>query len=374
MKKILLLGASGSIGKQTIDVINNHSNELKLVGASVGKNTDYLKELLNNYDLEYAYCIEKDEELIKKYPNTKFYFGDDIKEIVKEKSYDTLVNALVGYVGFEPTLNAINAKKNIALANKETLIVGGDIINKALKENNVNLYPIDSEHSAIFQCLQGNNKEDVNKLIITASGGSFRDKTREELKNVTVEDALKHPNWNMGAKITIDSATMMNKGFEIIEAHHLFGFDFDHIDAIIQKESIIHSMVEYKDGSIIGQLGLPDMRLPIKYSLLYPRHVESKNGEHLDFNKISSLSFNKIDYERYPLVKLAYEVGRKGGNLGAVLVGANDESVRLFLDKKISFLDIEKNVIDAVKTCKYIENPSLEDLKDSYNWAKNRLK
>ncbi|MDO5441998.1 MAG: DAK2 domain-containing protein, partial [Bacillota bacterium] len=166
MKKILLLGASGSIGKQTIDVINNHSDELKLVGASVGKNTDYLKELLNNYDLEYAYCIEKDEELIKKYPNTKFYFGDDIKEIVKEKSYDTLVNALVGYVGFEPSLNAINAKKNIALANKETLIVGGDIINKALKENGVKLYPIDSEHSAIFQCLQGNSKEDVNKLNV----------------------------------------------------------------------------------------------------------------------------------------------------------------------------------------------------------------
>ena len=375
MKKILLLGASGSIGKQTIDVINNHPKDLKLIGASVGRQVDFLKILLCKFKLKYAYCIEENEELVKKYPNTKFYFGENgIKEIVKEKGYDTLVNALVGYVGFEPTLNAINSKKNIALANKETLIVGGDIINKALKKNKVSLYPIDSEHSAIFQCLQGHNIKDVNKLIITASGGSFRDKTREQLKNVSVKSALKHPNWNMGEKITIDSATMMNKGFEIIEAHHLFGFDYDHIDTIIQKESVIHSMVEYKDGSIIAQLGLPDMRLPIKYSLLFPRHVESKNSEHLDFNKINSLSFNKIDFNRYPLVKLAYEVGRKGGNLGAVLVGANDKSVALFLKKKISFLDIEKNVISAIHNATYIKNPTLNDLKESYDWAYNYAK
>ena len=375
MKRVLLLGASGSIGTQTIDVINNHSDELVLVGASVGKKIDYLRELLSKYALKYAYSIDKQVDLEKQYPNTKFYYGEDgILNIVKEQEYDVLVNALVGYVGFEPTLNAIKNKKDIALANKETLIVGGDIINKAIRDNNVYLYPIDSEHSAIFQCLQGNKKEEVRRLIVTASGGSFRDKTREELKDVSVEDALKHPNWNMGAKITIDSATMMNKGFEIIEAHHLFGFDFDHIDTIIQKESIIHSMVEYNDGSIIAQLGLPDMRLPIKYSLLYPNHKASCNSDYLDFNKISSLSFKEVDFDRYPLVKLAYEVGRKGGNLGAVLVGANDESVRLFLNKEISFTDIEKNVIKAINNCKYIENPSLVDLKESYNWGRNYIK
>ena len=375
MKKILLLGASGSIGKQTIDVINNHSDKLCLVGASVGINIKFLKELLNKYKLEYVYSINRDEELEKAYPNVKFYYGENgIKEIVKETSYDMLVNALVGYVGFEPTLNAINNKKDVALANKETLIVGGDIINKALKDNDVKLYPIDSEHSAIFQCLQANDKKDVHKLIITASGGSFRDLNRDQLKSVTVEDALKHPNWNMGKKITIDSATMMNKGFEIIEAHYLFNFDFDHIDAVIQKESVIHSMVEYNDGSIIAQLGLPDMRVPIKYSLLYPNHVLSNTSEYLDFNKITSLSFKPIDYERYPLVKLAYEVGRKGGNLGAVLVGANDKSVALFLDRKISFLDIEKNVISAIKEAKYIEHPTLQDLIESYKWANNFVK
>ena len=375
MKRILLLGASGSIGTQTIEVINNHCDELKLVGASVGNNIDYLKELLSKYELEYAYSIEKDEELINKYPNTTFYFGDDgIKDIVFEKSYDVLVNALVGYVGFEPTLNAIKNRKDIALANKETLIVGGDIITDAVDNYDVRLYPIDSEHSAIFQALQGHKKEDVHRLIITASGGSFRDKTRDELKDVTVEEALNHPNWNMGHKITIDSATMMNKGFEIIEAHHLFGFDYDHIDAIIQKESIIHSMVEYNDGSIIGQLGLADMKTPIKYSLLYPRHKASKDNNYLDFNQISNLSFKPIDFERYPLVKLAYEVGRKSGNLGAALVGANDECVRLFLEKKISFLDIEKNVIQTIKDCKFIQNPGVEELKSTYKWAKNHIK
>lgn len=349
MKKILLLGASGSIGKQTIDVINNHPDELKLVGASVGKNIDYLKELLDKYNLEYAYSIEKDDELAKKYPNTRFYFGDEgIKEIVKETSYDTLVNALVGYVGFEPTLNAINSKKDIALANKETLIVGGDIINKAIKDNNVNLYPIDSEHSAIFQCLQGNKKEEVRRLIVTASGGSFRDKTREELKDVSVEDALKHPNWNMGKKITVDCATMVNKGLEVMEAHYLFDCDYDDIKTIIHRESIVHSMVEYRDGSVMACLSIPDMRGPISYAMSYPNKESYSFISSLDLTKIAKLSFEEMNMSRFPMLDLAYKVGKMGGIMPTVYNSSNEVATSLFINRKIKFLEIENIIYESV--------------------------
>ena len=374
MKKLLLLGASGSIGKQTIDVINEHPNDLKLVGASVGKNIDVLKELLLTFELSFVYSIDRDEKLEQRYPNVKFYYGDDgLLEIVKEQGYDMLVNALVGFCGFIPTLNAINAHKDIALANKETLVAGGDLIYEALNKNSVNLYPIDSEHSAILQSLQGNRKEDVNRLILTASGGSFRDLTRDELKNVTLEDALKHPNWSMGSKITIDSATMMNKGFEIMEAHHLFNMPYDKIDVLLHDESIIHSMVEYNDGSIINQIGAPNMRLPIKYALLYPYHLKDNNNEHMDLAEVGTLHFRKLDYNRYPLVKLAKEVGQFGGNFGAILIGANDEAVDLFIHKHISFLDIENLIFATLKDAHFIKNPTANELVESHNWAKKRV-
>lgn len=374
MKRILLLGASGSIGTQTIDVINAHQDELKLVGAGVGKNIDFLSELLSKHNLAFAYSIERNDDLINKYPNTKFYFGEEgLKEIVKEKEYDMFVNALVGFAGFIPTLNAINNFKDIALANKETLVAGGELINAALKKNNVKLFPIDSEHSAIAQCLHGNDKKEVKRLILTASGGSFRDKKRNELLNVTVEDALKHPNWSMGYKITIDSATMMNKGFEVIEAHYLFNIDYENIDVIIHDESFIHSMVEYNDNSILGQFGAADMRLPIKYAILNERHLKDDNNNPLNLDELTALHFRKMDYQRYPLVKLAKEVGKVGGNFGAVLIGANDEAVDLFVHKRIKFLQIEEYIFKTLKDAHFIKNPTPQELVDSSNWAKKHV-
>lgn len=371
MKRILLLGASGSIGTQSIDVIKQHKEELSLVGAGVGKQVDYLAKILAEFDLKFAYSIERHILLEQQYPNTKFYYGEQgLIDIVKEKDYDMFENALVGFAGFEPTLEAIKNHKDIALANKETLVAGGDLINAAIKEYGVQLFPIDSEHSAIAQCLIGNKKEDVRRLILTASGGSFRDKTRAELENVTVEQALNHPNWSMGSKITIDSATMMNKGFEIMEAHHLFNMPYDKIDVLIHYESTIHSMVEYNDGSIINQIGTPDMRLPIKFALLYPRHINDANDNYCDLAKIGTLHFKDIDYKRYPLVKIAKEIGKLGGNFGAILIGANDEAVDLFLHKRIKFVEIEKYIIETLKNSTYIKNPDAKQLIASHKWAK----
>ena len=371
MKRIILLGASGSIGKQTIDVIKEHPHDLELVGAGVGNNVDFLRELLKEFDLRFAYSISRVEELEKEHPYTKFYYGDNgLKEIVKEKEYDLFVNALVGFSGFIPTLNAINNYKDVALANKETLVAGGELINAALKDTGVSLYPIDSEHSAIAQALRGNRYEDIKRLIITGSGGSFRDLNRNELNDVTLEQALKHPNWNMGAKITIDSATMMNKGFEVMEAHYLFNMPYEKIDVVLHAESVIHSMVEYNDGSIIAQLGSPDMRLPIKYALLYPKHLADSNNNPLDIAKLSTLHFKEMDYTRYPLVKLAKEIGQFGGNFGAILIGANDEAVDLFIHKHIKFIDIEVLIIKTLKAAHFIKNPTAKELVESHEWAK----
>ena len=374
MKKILLLGCSGSIGKQTIDIIKEHKDSLQLVGVSVYNNVDYLKELLAEFDIKFAYLKNYNEELNNLYPNTKFFYGDNgLEEIVKE-DYDLLVNALVGFVGFVPTLNAINANKDIALANKETLVAGGQIIMKAIKEKGVKLFPIDSEHSAILQCLQGHNKKDVKRLIITASGGSFRDKRRDELEDVTLEDALHHPNWSMGSKITIDSATMMNKGFEIIEAHYLFDIPFDKIEPVLHYSSIVHSMVEYEDGSVIAQMSNPDMHLPIRYALLFPNNLKDENSQYLDFSKMLNLDFRPVDYGRYPLVKLAKEVGSLEGSFGAILIGANDEAVSLFLNGHIKFMEIEEYIFDTLKHAHFIQNPNVKDIIEANIWAKDYVK
>lgn len=371
MKKIMLLGASGSIGTQTIDIIKQHRDELDLVGISVGQNIDFLVDVLNNFNIKYAYTIEKNKVLEEKFPNVNFYYGyNGLIELVKKDDYDLLVNALVGFVGFVPTLEAIKNKKDIALANKETLVAGGKIIFNALRENKVNLYPIDSEHAAILQCMQGHKSKDIRRLIITASGGAFRDLSREQLKEATVQKALAHPVWNMGAKITIDSATMMNKGFEVIEAHYLFNMPYEKIDVILHKQSIVHSMVEYNDGSIIAQMGEPDMHLMIKYALLYPRHLYDKNVKYLDLDNLTSLDFKKMDYNRYPLVKLAKQVGSYEGNFGAVLIGANDEAVNLFLKEKIPFVDIERYIFETLKAAHFIKDPTVEQLVQSHSWAK----
>ncbi len=371
MKRLILMGASGSIGTQTIDVIKEHEDQLELVGVSVGKNVEYLEEILSQFDIRYAYTIEEIPELMKRYPEIRFYSGDQgLVEMARLSDYDMLVNALVGFTGFKPTLEAIRNHKDIALANKETLVAGGKIINEALKENNVHLYPIDSEHVAIWQCLQGHPKKDVRRLILTASGGAFRDLDRNDLLDVTLKQALNHPVWSMGSKITIDSASMMNKGFEIIEAHYLFDLPYDQIDVILHKEAAVHSMVEYNDGSIIAQMGNPDMRLMIKYALMYPEHKWDHIANYLDFDKITSLNFRKMDYSRYPLVKLAKQVGSFEGNFGAVLIGANDEAVALFTKERIPFVDIESYIFKTLKAARFIKDPTADQIIESHRWAK----
>ncbi len=365
MKKIVLLGASGSIGLQTIDVCAQYNDLLEIVAFSIGKNIEKCEEILKVVKCELVCVMNKHdcEYLQSKYANIRFVYGDDgLVELANLSNYDILVNALVGFAGLRPTVSAIKNKKDIALANKETLVVAGKFINELIIENNVNIFPIDSEHCAIFQALQGNKLSEVNKLIITASGGSFRNKTREELKDVTVQQALNHPNWSMGAKITIDSATMMNKGFEVIEAFWLFNIPFKNIEVIMHPQSIIHSMVEYQDNSIIAQLSNADMRLPIQYCLLYPQHINIANSEQLDFAKIGSLTFLPADFERFPLLKLAYEVGELQGNLPAYLNAANEVCNQKFLEGKIKFLDIETLVIDAVKNLPYEKDISFEDI------------
>ncbi|MBO4919074.1 MAG: 1-deoxy-D-xylulose-5-phosphate reductoisomerase [Erysipelotrichaceae bacterium] len=371
MKKLVLLGASGSIGSQTVDVIREHRDELDLIGASVGYNIDYLIELLNDFKLQYACTIERNTVLEEKFPDTKFFFGDEgLCEMARLENYDLLVNALLGFTGFKPTIAAIRNHKNVALANKETLVAGGKIINEALRENNVQLYPIDSEHVAIWQCLQGHKKDDVRRLLITGSGGAFRDLSRDELKNVTLSQALNHPVWNMGEKITIDSATMMNKGFEVIEAHYLFDIPYDRIDVVLHSEAVVHSMVEYNDGSIIAQLGTPDMHWIIRYVLLYPDHKKDSLTKYLDFDSITSLNFKTMDYQRYPLVRLAKKIGSFEGNFGAILIGANDEAVSLFLKERISFIDIESYIFATLKAAHFIKDPTPDQLIESHKWAK----
>ena len=374
MKRIILLGASGSIGTQSIDVIKEHPDELCLVGAGVGKNVEYLKVLLEEFDLKYAYAINPQPELEKKYPFTKFFYGEEgLANIVLEKEYDLFENALVGFSGFIPTINAINNHKDIALANKETLVAGGDLVNEALRENGVKLYPIDSEHSAIAQSLQGNNREDVRRLILTASGGSFRNLSREELENVTLEQALNHPNWSMGAKITIDSATMMNKGFEIMEAHHLFNIPYDKIDVLIHYESIIHSMVEYKDNTVMAQLSNPDMRLPIQYAIDYP-DCEPSETAHVNFAKLGKLTFAEPDTIAFPLLALAREALRRGGVVPCAMNAANEVAVGAFLDGKIGFTDIYKVVTYVTEHFESAEASSLGVIINADKEARRRAK
>ncbi len=365
MKRIVLLGASGSIGMQTIDVVLQHKDLFEIVAFGVGRNIQKAREILELISVD-TIAVEKEEDAIvlrKEYPNLTVYSGDEgLVQLAKYEDYDVLVNALVGFVGFMPTLKAIECKHDIALANKETLVVGGALIDRALKENGVSLYPIDSEHSAIFQCLQGNRIQDVERLIVTASGGSFRDLSRDALENVTVEQALAHPNWAMGAKITIDSATMMNKGFEVMEAHWLFDLPYDKIDVIMHKESVVHSMVEYIDHSIMAQLGNPDMRLPIQYALSWPNRLSLQEEKPFNLADIALMHFEAPNYERYPLLKLAYEVGKKGGNLPAVMNAANEVANLAFREGKIPFLAIEDVVIQTVDACTFNDVNTVDDL------------
>ena len=365
-KRILLLGASGSIGTQTIDIIEQHPEQYELVSFGVGKNIDYARKLLTKYPVSLISVERKEdsEELQKEFPHTRVTYGNEgLVELVTSVDYDLLVNALVGFVGLEPTLKALETNHNVALANKETLVVGGELVNKAALENGCVITPIDSEHSAIAQCLAGNPYKQIKKLIITASGGSFRKKTREELKDVTVEEALSHPNWTMGAKITIDSATMMNKGFEVMEAHYLFDVPYEQIEVLMHDESIIHSMVEYKDGAVMAELGTPDMRIPIQYAISDPENLRSELnlGESLDLAKVATMHFHAPDYNRFPLLKLAYDIGKNPGTNQAVLNASNEVANAAFRNHRIPFLMIEEVVF---KTVEAFENKPVTSLKE----------
>jgi len=368
MKKISLLGATGSIGIQTLDIIRNQSNDFELVACSAGKNIEELYKIILEFQPKLVSVASKEEaEKLKKLdiPSaTKILYGEEgLIEVAVHHDSTILVNAVVGSVGLVPTMKAIQNKKTIALANKETLVTAGHIVMAEAEKYGVSILPVDSEHSAIFQCLNGENTKEIHKLIITASGGSFRDKTRNQLENVTVADALNHPNWSMGAKITIDSATMMNKGLEVIEAHWLFNMPYEKIQVLLHRESVIHSMVEFQDGSVMAQLGTPDMRVPIAYALNYPSRKPVKNHNSLDLIKFGKLHFEKMDFNRFKCLEFAFHAGKIGGSLPTVLNAANEEAVSAFLQNKISFLQIENLIEDALEKHDVISKPSLEEIR-----------
>ncbi|MEY7999613.1 1-deoxy-D-xylulose-5-phosphate reductoisomerase [Clostridium sp. Mt-5] len=368
MKKISILGTTGSIGTQTLDVLRKDRENFQLIGVSANSNAEKLLHIVEEFKPSYAVLTEKKaylkfkEYFSNKSTNLKILFGTEgLNTIASLPEIDMVVTSVMGMCGLIPTIKAIESGKNIALANKETLVVGGELVTKLAEKNNVSLIPVDSEHGAIFQCLQGNKHSDVENLLITASGGPFRGKSRKQLLNVTVEQALKHPSWHMGRKITIDSATLMNKGLEVIEAHWLFNLPYEKIRVVVHPQSIIHSMVEYKDGSVMAQLASTDMRLPIQYALNYPKRGEAVVNR-LDFYNLQNLSFEKPDIDTFKPLKLAYEAGKIGGTMPAILNCANEEAVELFLSNKIKFLDISYILEECMNKFSPRNNFQLEDL------------
>ena len=372
MKNVSILGSTGSIGTQTLDVIRRNA-DINVVALAAGTRVSDLAEQVREFKPQLV-CIGK-EELV---PELKTLIGDiDVKivsgdegliEAATIESAEIVVTAVVGMMGITPTVEAIKAHKDIALANKETLVTAGHIIMPLAKEKGVSILPVDSEHSAIFQSLQGGQQKALHKILLTASGGPFRGKKLEDLENIQVEDALKHPNWAMGRKITIDSSTMVNKGLEVIEAKWLFGVDVDQIQVVVQPQSIIHSMVEYEDGAVIAQLGTPDMKLPIQYALFYPQH-RNLAGERLDFAKLKEITFEEPPVDVLKGLPYAYKAGRIGGSMPTVLNAANEKAVALFLDRKIQFLDIYDIIEDTMNAHKVIENPTLEEVLETEQWV-----
>ncbi|RBP06784.1 1-deoxy-D-xylulose 5-phosphate reductoisomerase [Rossellomorea aquimaris] len=364
LKKISLLGATGSIGTQTLDVIRENPEEFKLTAMSVGRNIEEARKMIMEFSPQLISVQRKeDAELLKKeWSSVKVLYGEEgLVEVACHQDADVLVNAVLGSVGLHPTLQAIEAGKMIAIANKETLVTAGHLVMEAARKKNTTLLPVDSEHSAIFQALQGEQEKNIEKLIITASGGSFRDRSREDLVGVTVTEALNHPNWSMGAKITIDSASMMNKGLEVIEAHWLFDIPYDQIEVVQHRESIIHSMIQFHDSSVMAQLGTPDMRVPIQYALTYPDRL-IRPGKRLDLVEMGKLHFEEMDLNRFRCLAFAYEAGRIGGSMTTVLNAANEAAVSMFLENKISFLDIEAYIEKAMSTHQVIHRPDLETI------------
>ena len=370
MKSISILGATGSIGTQTLDVIRNSEGTINLIGITANSSVDKIKEIIKEFKPKYVGMMELDSAKIieefcnERYPEIKVFSGiDGLTKIATLDEIDTVVTSVVGMIGLKPTMAAIEAKKDIALANKETLVVAGELVMNKAKENNVKILPVDSEHSAIFQSLSGYKNKDINKIILTASGGPCRGRTLEDLKDVTVKEALKHPKWNMGQKISIDSASLMNKGLEVIEAHFLFDTDYDNIEVVVHPQSIIHSMVEYKDASIIAQMGTPDMRLPIQYALNYPER-KGMIAKPLNFYEVGSLTFEKPDLDTFKCLKFAYDAGKIGGLAPTILNGANEEAVALLLEGKIKFLQIAEIIEECMNVFKenYYDELTLENI------------
>lgn len=379
MKHIAILGSTGSIGTQTLDVVRANG-DIKVEGISAGHNIGLLEKQIREFHPGIAAVWEEDEakDLAVRIQDTdtKVVWGmEGLLELARIPAADILVTAIVGMIGIRPTIEAIQAGKDIALANKETLVTAGHLIMPLAKERGVRILPVDSEHSAIFQALNGENKEEIHKLIITASGGPFRGKKREGLAKVTLSDTLKHPNWVMGQKITVDSATLVNKGLEVMEARWLFDMDLEHIQVLVQPQSVIHSMIEFKDGGIMAQLGTPDMRLPIQYALYYP-HRRYLDGERLDFIKLGQITFEEPDMETFLGLPMAIEASKKGGTMPAVFNAANELAVRKFLHQEINFLDIYEIIGQSMGRHHIKENPGLEEIlaaeKETYQWIESR--
>ncbi|MFC5401973.1 1-deoxy-D-xylulose-5-phosphate reductoisomerase [Cohnella soli] len=374
MKKIAILGSTGSIGTQTLDVVSRMPEHFEVVGLAAGNNVDLLLEQVHAFKPQWVSAGNEalaDRIRAEAPQGVRVLSGEaGLTEIASHAGADYVVCSLIGSVGLKSTLAAIEAGSDIGLANKESLVTAGHLVMDKAKRRGVSILPIDSEHSAIFQCLNGEDVSTINRLIVTASGGSFRHLGREELTGVTVEDALKHPNWSMGAKITIDSATMVNKGLEVIEAHWLFGLPYDRIDVMLHPESIVHSMVEFVDTSVMAQLGNPDMRVPIQYALTYPKRVVSP-ATPLDLLKQGTLHFKPMDFDRYPCLLLAYEAGRSGGTATTVYSAANEVAVARFLRKEISFLAIERIIEDVLAKHAGISDPDLETILETDAWARS---
>jgi 1-deoxy-D-xylulose-5-phosphate reductoisomerase len=381
VKAISILGSTGSIGTQTLDIVQQHPEQFRVVGLAAGNNIELFAEQIKQFQPQIAATsnVEKLPELkeaIASMTNPPILLAgpEGVAEVARYGDSESVVTGIVGCAGLLPTIAAIEAGKDIALANKETLIAGGPVVLPLVEKYGVKLLPADSEHSAIFQCLQGVPKGGLRRIILTASGGSFRDLPVEKLATVKVADALKHPNWSMGKKITIDSATLMNKGLEVIEAHYLFAMDYDHIDIVIHPQSIIHSLIEVQDTSVLAQLGWPDMRLPLLYALSWPERIYT-DWKPFDLVKAGDLTFREPDHDKYPCMQLAYAAGRAGGSMPAVLNAANEQAVALFLEEKIAFLDIPRLI---EKTCdrfsnQNTSNPTLDDILEADNWARKEV-
>lgn len=374
MKNIAIIGSTGSIGTQTLDIVRENK-DLKVVAISAGSNIELLEKQAREFEPDIVGIWDEDKAKLLRVAlsdvNIRVVSGmEGLIEIATYENSEVLVTAIVGMIGLRPTIEAIKAGKDIALANKETLVTAGHIIMPLAKENGVRILPVDSEHSAVFQCIHGETDNKISRLLITASGGPFRGKKREELMDVTVEDALKHPNWSMGRKITIDSATLVNKGLEVIEAKWLFDIDPDKIEVVVQPQSIIHSMVEFEDGSVKAQLGTPDMKLPIQYALYYPER-RYLPGDRLDFTKMSGIIIDQPDRETFLGLTFAYNAIKVGGSMPTVFNAANEKAVALFLDKKIRFLQIYDIIEECMKAHKVIDSPNLQEILDTEQWVYN---